>query len=200
MCMHLFIGSSTGLPLVPWNPRAPAFHVMPLVREAEAVRRKLHCPLVYYAGGHEGCGCSFNVARAYRGAYIPPDRRLDLGGLMRARRDLDDLGEYLRSHRVAQLYHCWDGTEPEPIASRTRASVEMIVSREFRFRDRQLIEIVPALTPALDESRREAHSPARRLWRPDSAPLPLAAPRPRRLLRRARQRRAHRGVPSQTPR
>ena len=124
--MHLFVGAAAGLPIIPWNPAAPAFHVVPLLRSAEAVRRKLRCPHVYYAGGHEGCGCSFNVGRGNAAAHgLPTDRRLDLGGLMRARRDLDDLGEYLRSNHVAQLYHCWDGTEPEPIVRSRQCNTEI---------------------------------------------------------------------------
>jgi hypothetical protein len=141
--MHLYIGSERQLPIIPWRWDAPAFHVVSLPRRADPVRRKFQCPLVYYAGGHERCGCSFNVGRAFSEHHRPPsDVQHRLGGLMAARRDINDLGDYLRRNPVFQIYHCWDGMEPEPMACRTRATVDLIESNGFHFKDRELVNII----------------------------------------------------------
>jgi hypothetical protein len=141
--MHLYLGSERQLPIIPWRRDAPAFHVVSLPRRADPVRQKFQCPLVYYAGGHERCGCSFNVGRAFSEHHRPAsDVHHRLGGLMAARQDINDLGDYLRGNPVFQIYHCWDGMEPEPMAGRSRATVDLIVSNGFHFRDRELVTVI----------------------------------------------------------
>ena len=61
---------------------------------------------------------------------------------MAARRDINDLGDYLRRNPVFQIYHCWDGMEPEPIACRSRATVDLIESNGFHFKDRELVTVI----------------------------------------------------------
>jgi hypothetical protein len=60
---------------------------------------------------------------------------------MAARRDINELASYLRSNPVAQMYHCWDGTEPEPMACRSHATIDMIESRDFYFKDREFLTV-----------------------------------------------------------
>lgn len=60
MCLALYIASPCPLPVIPWDPEKPTFHVVPLPDENEAVRKVLPGPHVYYVGSHEGCSCAFN--------------------------------------------------------------------------------------------------------------------------------------------
>jgi hypothetical protein len=60
MCLALYIASPKPLPVIPWDPDKPAFHVIPLPNEMGAVRKLLNHPNVYYVGSHEGCSCAFN--------------------------------------------------------------------------------------------------------------------------------------------
>jgi hypothetical protein len=60
MCLALYIASPKPLPVIPWDPDKPAFHVVPLPEEMAAVRKLLSFEHVYYIGSHEGCSCAFN--------------------------------------------------------------------------------------------------------------------------------------------
>ena len=60
MCLALYIASSKPLPLVPWDPEKPAFHVIPLPDDRPAIRKLFRHPHIYYVGSHEGCSCAFN--------------------------------------------------------------------------------------------------------------------------------------------
>lgn len=60
MCLALYIASFKPLPVIPWNPKKPAFHVVDLPESMGAVRKLLPHPHVYYVGSHEGCSCAFN--------------------------------------------------------------------------------------------------------------------------------------------
>lgn len=60
MCLALYIASFKPLPVIPWDPTKPAFHVIPAPESMQAVRKLLPHPHVYYVGSHEGCSCAFN--------------------------------------------------------------------------------------------------------------------------------------------
>lgn len=60
MCLALYIASPKPLPLVPWDPKKPTFHVVPLEEDDHRVRKILPHPYIYYVGSHEGCSCAFN--------------------------------------------------------------------------------------------------------------------------------------------
>ena len=60
MCLALYIASVKPLPVIPWDPNKPAFHVVPLSESMGDVRKLLTFPHVYYIGSHEGCSCAFN--------------------------------------------------------------------------------------------------------------------------------------------
>jgi hypothetical protein len=66
MCLALYIASFKPLPVVPWNPNKPAFHVIPLPESMRAVRKLLPYPHVYYIGSHEGCSCAFNYEQEFK--------------------------------------------------------------------------------------------------------------------------------------
>jgi hypothetical protein len=68
MCLALYIASSKSLPLVPWDPEKPAFHVVPLPDDRPAVRKLFQQPHIYYVGSHEGCSCAFNYEHDFKPA------------------------------------------------------------------------------------------------------------------------------------
>jgi len=68
MCLALYIASSKPLPLVPWDPDKPAFHVVSLPDDRAAIRKVLRQPHIYYVGSHEGCSCAFNYEHDFKPA------------------------------------------------------------------------------------------------------------------------------------
>jgi len=68
MCLALYIASPRPLPVIPWDPENPTFHVIPLSDEDEVVRKVLPGPHVYYVGSHEGCSCAFNYEHEIKSA------------------------------------------------------------------------------------------------------------------------------------
>lgn len=66
MCLALYIASYKPLPVISWNPKKPAFHVVPLPESMDAVRKLLPHPHVYYVGSHEGCSCAFNYEHEFK--------------------------------------------------------------------------------------------------------------------------------------
>lgn len=68
MCLALYIASPKPLPLVPWDPKRPTFHVVPLEENNHRVRKLLPYPHIYYVGSHEGCSCAFNYEHEIKAA------------------------------------------------------------------------------------------------------------------------------------
>lgn len=68
MCLALYIASPKPLPLVPWDPKKPTFHVVPLEDSNHRVRKILPHPHIYYVGSHEGCSCAFNYEHDIKAA------------------------------------------------------------------------------------------------------------------------------------
>jgi hypothetical protein len=66
MCLALYIASFKPLPVIPWDPKKPTFHVVPLPESMDAVRKLLPYPHVYYVGSHEGCSCAFNYEHEFK--------------------------------------------------------------------------------------------------------------------------------------
>jgi YgiT-type zinc finger domain-containing protein len=60
MCLALYLAASQELPVIAWDKRNPAFHVIRLPKEADAVRKHFRSDYVYYAGSAQGCSCAFN--------------------------------------------------------------------------------------------------------------------------------------------
>lgn len=66
MCLALYIAAFKPLPVIPWDPNRPAFHVVPLPENMQAVRKLLPYTHVYYVGSHEGCSCAFNYEHEFK--------------------------------------------------------------------------------------------------------------------------------------
>ncbi len=61
MCKLVYIATGHELPLVPWDPAAPAFHLQPLCEEDAEVAARFSKPYVYFVGTTRGCGCDFGT-------------------------------------------------------------------------------------------------------------------------------------------
>jgi len=68
MCLALYIAASRPLPVIPRDPKKPAFHVIPLPESMQDVRKLLPHPHIYYVGSHEGCSCAFNYEHEFKSA------------------------------------------------------------------------------------------------------------------------------------
>ncbi|MBI5362461.1 MAG: hypothetical protein HZA53_04725 [Planctomycetes bacterium] len=118
----LYIASDVPLPLLPWDPGAPAFHVEELDAASQVVRERFTLPSAYYAGSHEGCGCGFQL-----GEY--PDF-VDEDAPAK-RESLRQLADYVDAQhalgRQLQFFMCWAGDEECPPDSR-----RVVTTRELR--------------------------------------------------------------------
>jgi hypothetical protein len=68
MCLALYIAASKPLPVIPWDAKKPAFHVVPLPENMQDVGKLLPYPHIYYVGSHEGCSCAFNYEHEFKSA------------------------------------------------------------------------------------------------------------------------------------
>jgi len=141
MCLVAYIAARQALPVIGWDPAAPAFHV----REDDAgiaqVRGHFRLPFVYYIGSHTGCGCGFNSL----------DANADAGQPESSHRTLAALGEYLRA-AVAQagpleLYTCWDRDEADPIEHHLTVGVNNFNADMQWFPERTHVTIVAEPSP-----------------------------------------------------
>ena len=73
MCLALYIAANKPLPIVPWDPEKPAFHVIPLSENVQDVRKLLPYPHIYYVGSHQGCSCAFNYEHEFKSALALRD-------------------------------------------------------------------------------------------------------------------------------
>ena len=136
MCFVIFMASRSPLPLIPWQPAAPAFNVAELSEHEERVRRHFSLPNVRYAGSHTQCGCGFNEGREHPQVYEDPAKeRAD------ALVSSSLLARYVREHHVEQIYSCWSGDEGEPPVFERRITPDTLTVEDFFFRERELFRI-----------------------------------------------------------
>ncbi len=134
--MAVYIASDSPLPLLPWQQETPAFNVSELTEHEEVVRRHLGLPHIRQAGSHTGCGCGFNEGREHPEVYADPAaERAD------ALESSSRLADYVREHRVGQIYSCWSGDEGEPPEFERPVKPEALVAADFFFRERELLTI-----------------------------------------------------------
>jgi hypothetical protein len=139
--MVAYIGSRSRLPLIPFREDAPAFNVTELSEPEQAVLRHLALPYVRQAGSHTSCGCGFNEGRQHPEFSDDPaaERVASLASSAR-------LAEYVREHRVEQIYSCWSGDEGEPKEFERHVTPEDLLAENFFFRERELLIIDHAAT------------------------------------------------------
>lgn len=121
MCLALYIASVKPLPVIPWDPNRPAFHVLPLSESMSAVRKLLTYPHVYYVGSHEGCSCAFNYEHELKSVI--------------------ELRDYLRKALAAadeiEGFSCRPGDEQLNVKHSVTISPSGLALPEFFFQDGQ---------------------------------------------------------------
>jgi hypothetical protein len=109
VCWVLYLAADRPLPLVAFDPAAPAFNVTELTGREVAVRAQFRKPFAYSAGAHTSCGCGFDRMQANPGH---PEE------LAATERSLSALRDYLaRAVEAAgplELFACWDGDQAAP--------------------------------------------------------------------------------------
>lgn len=126
MCRVLYIAADRPLPLIPWNPESPEFHVTEVDDREASVKSQFSKPFVYYAGSHQGCGCAYDLESVSIGE---PDE------LTSARGSREALVDYLRDGVEAvgslELYTCWDGDWAEPSVQRISIAPTALAPEEL---------------------------------------------------------------------
>ena len=136
MCMVAYIASRSPLPLIPFQESAPAFNVTEMTEQERAVLVHLALPHVRQAGSHTSCGCGFNEGREHPEVYDDP-AAARAGALASSAR----LAQYVREHRVEQIYACWSGDEAEAQEFERRITPAVLVAEDFFLRERELLVI-----------------------------------------------------------
>jgi len=134
--MVAYIASRSPLPLIPFQESAPAFNVTELTEHEQPVLNHLALPHVRQAGSHTSCGCGFNEGREHPEVYDDPAAER-AGALESSAR----LAQYVRVHRVEQIYSCWSGDEGAPQQFERRITPEDLTADDFFFRERELLTI-----------------------------------------------------------
>ncbi len=141
MCLAVYIGAKTPLPVVAWSDGAPGFYVTDLLPDDEPVRAHFTVAHVYYAGAHEGCGCGFNVGTEYSpDSYEPAELSAAAESRARLARYLQDA---LASSNVLEVYACWEGEQAAPVESRRQVRPRDFADAAFFFTQRELLDVKP---------------------------------------------------------
>lgn len=131
MCIMVYFGADAELALIPWQPRAPSFHTRPLSGSEHAVKQQFRAEHVVFAGGHEQCGCGFQV-----GDKLVDDAEREL-----RRRVLHECALYLRDQltRCAgiEVHACWAGDENKPVEQTRELRPSSFAREEFLFLERE---------------------------------------------------------------
>lgn len=150
MCLALYLAASQELPVIAWDKRNPAFHVIRLPKEAEAVRKHFRSDYVYYAGSGQGCSCAFNY-----------EHESD---------SIVDLKNYLRNAMICvsevEMFACQAGSEGQETRHELKTSPEGIARADFLFKNGQHLVISPA-------SHSEPATEAEKCLQQVTQPVPL---------------------------
>ena len=139
MCYVLYAGTDEPLPRTEWNKEAPCVHVSPLAEQAGAVRAHFAKPIVQEIGSSSGCGCDFPFWTSYNTA--PPDpsfEERDAEQIASDSKNARELVDLLRAsgESSVELYGVWNGAESEPQQGYEDISLDRILERSFRFREK----------------------------------------------------------------
>lgn len=136
MCMVVYVGSRSPLPLIPWLEAERAFNVSELTEHEEAVRTHFKMSNVRHAGSHTRCGCGFNEWR-----NTGDEVREIWGRSDGARASFDRLVSYLREHRVESIYSCWSGDEGMHRLLARQIKPDDLMEPFFQFQERELLTL-----------------------------------------------------------
>lgn len=121
MCLALYLASNKPLPVIPWDPKKPTFHVVTLAESLGAVRKLLPYRHIYYVGSHEGCSCAFNYEHEFKSVL--------------------ELRDYLRKALAVteeiEGFSCRPGQEPLDVKHSVTISPSGVALPEFFLQDGQ---------------------------------------------------------------
>lgn len=141
MCYALYLACSKPLPEVPWRPKAPAFHALPMHVDEEPVRQHLTHEHVFCLGSSAGCGCEFGYMGDLREGSTPEaieneNERAERAALVAYLEPLHAAGASI------ELYCCWSGDEGEAKEHSFDVTFEQL--RERCFVERGLVRVSPS--------------------------------------------------------
>jgi hypothetical protein len=146
MCLALYVASFKPLPVIPWDPKKPAFHVINLPESMRAVRKLLPYPHVYYVGSHEGCSCAFNYEHEFKSVL--------------------ELRDYLRKALAVadeiEGFSCRPGQEQLNVKHSVTISPSGVALPEFFFQDGQRLVFRSRKTMQAQRRRASEVAPLKR--------------------------------------
>src|SRR4051812_25928680 len=124
MCMAAYIASDRALPLVPWNPDAPAMYIEPASDTITARLRRhvLTRRHIYFTGAHQRCACNFACESDEEGSVEEKAAWKSLSALATYLADVTTDGD-------VQFFACWMGDEGKPPTARSAVTVDYFCRR-----------------------------------------------------------------------
>ena len=131
--MVYYVGTSTNIPLIPFDTQDPAFNVSEAdPTEGQAARAHLATPYVHYVGSSTDCGCNFRCD-AFGDPYDKREDPIDVQA------DHDALANYLESlpseAEPIRIFGCWSGNEADPPEHTRSCRIADIRAADFAFRE-----------------------------------------------------------------
>jgi hypothetical protein len=136
--MVYYLGTSSDVPLIPFDERAPALNVTEVEpAEEQAVRGHLASPYAHYIGSSTSCGCNFRCD-----AFGDPYAQKDAADVQA---DHEALATYLESlPREAdpiRIFSSWSGDESIAPEHSRSCPVDDLRAPDFTFREGELINV-----------------------------------------------------------
>ena len=138
MCLMLYVGTTTGLPLL----ANADIRVEEVQHDRVTVRRWFSSPFVHFVGAHTGCSCGFPsvIAEApveyFDGMLLAADdRQADLKSV---RALIDLLQRAAKETESIELYPVWDGEEHLAPKGRITVPLGSLDPERFFFNERFL--------------------------------------------------------------
>jgi hypothetical protein len=137
MCLVLYMASAKRRPLVPWDQKAPRFHVTGEDADARKARVQFTKKRVHYVGSEHGCGCGFRQESDI--GYAEPET---LASKRDNHRSLHDYVEAcLADEDFIELFSCWSGDEADAAESSRDVTLEDLLQETFFFSEMQLTRV-----------------------------------------------------------
>ena len=134
MCLMIYIGSDTPLPLIDWNEKERAFNVSELTKYEQKAAAQFELPYVYHAGSHQGCGCGFLKEFKHEEE------------LLQVNQSYSQLNAYLQKVKEMganiQVFSCWDGDQEAKPEHKEEISLARLIETDFEFKEKVLYKIL----------------------------------------------------------
>src|SRR5689334_18847034 len=130
MCTLVYIASDTPVPVKPWDPSQPSFHVRHIDDiEHARIRHFTAKPNLYYVETREKCGCPFS----YGATPGVDDSPTELAAQAKALRSLQSLLEGALSSSLTVELLAFEAEDWKGPVQRRRINVDDLSARSFAF-------------------------------------------------------------------